>query len=192
MQNLNSLLKDNILASFYNISNLLLNRSILYINDYKYEFTEIEFYLKNDIHNDINVHQNDRQKTSNEWYVHIKGRGGIDITFGDKNTYAGILIRGLRDINFNNYISGPLNVLNTILKILNLKSRKELQNMLFKIDKGIMKIEENKYMNKEIFQAPRIGLVKESKYKLFSYRFIVDLNSKHKFKEKSKLTSILK
>ena len=189
MEYLNDLVStDNYMGSFKKIADLLLNQYNLIIGNIEFEITEIEFYYNdNDKHYDKNIHRFNEQKKSNSWYIHKKGRGGIDITFGNSKHYGGILIRGIKEINSDKYINGPLNVLKEIQKILN-KSRSELRNELKDkdIETSLVKLKQkSNYSKKFIYQGPRVGLVEADSLVAFPYRFIVDINSKHKFVEKS-------
>ncbi len=187
MKNLNNLVStDNYMDSFKKIADLLLNQYNLLIGNVEFEITEIEFYYNdNDKHNDQNIHGEDEQKISNSWYIHRRGRGGIDITFGDSKHYGGILIRGIKEVNSDKYIDGPLNVLKEIQKILN-KSRSKLRNELKDIENSVVKLKQkSSRSDKFIYQGPRVGLVEADSLVAFPYRFIVDINPKHKFVEKS-------
>lgn len=186
MQNLNKLVScENYLESFHKIANILLNDTKLLIGNTEFEITEIEFYYNDkNKHNDIACHGDELQKASNTWYVHKKGRGGIDITFGNENAYGGILVRGIKEIISGLYTDGPLKILKKIEKILS-KSRSELRNELRDIETSLVRLEKKDSTNKLIYQAPRIGLVQpENKFLIYPYRFIVDINSEHKFAEK--------
>jgi hypothetical protein len=73
-----------------------------------YELCELEFYYNSSDHDDPYIHGDEMQKTNSQWYFH---GSGIDITLGcsENNSYGGILIRGIKDIeNFSKFISGPL------------------------------------------------------------------------------------
>lgn len=186
MQILNQLVaKENYLDSFKKIANLLLNEYKLIINNSEFEITEIEFYYQDKVnHNDTSLHANEEQKNSNTWYVHTVGRGGLDITFGDGINYGGILIRGLKCIESNEYIDGPMKVIDKILEVLSI-SYKELQIKLNRIESSVVKIEKKQKTNKLLYQGARIGLVQlDNEFLVHPYRFIVDVVAKHKFKNK--------
>ncbi|QOP45888.1 hypothetical protein [Sulfurimonas paralvinellae] len=188
MSNLNKMIKikDNE-YDFSSIAELLLNNSILKIAEESFYITEIEFYFYSNNHSNCSIHKSEYQLFSNTWYVHTKGRGGLDITFGnkDKKEFGGILIRGIKSVTTNQYIDGPTNVLKHILKILDLE-RKELQPLLLGINTSIIKIIKNDNKDNFLFQGPRIGLVQEhNEYLVSPYRYIIDATTNHKFKEKS-------
>lgn len=52
---------------------------------------------------------------------------GMDITFGNKNIYGGILIRSIMDLNDGKYIEGPCNSVSKLLEIRGVKEFKELK-----------------------------------------------------------------
>ena len=52
---------------------------------------------------------------------------GMDITFGNKNIFGGILIRSIMDLNDGSYIEGPCNSVSKLLQIRGVKEFKELQ-----------------------------------------------------------------
>ena len=96
IKNLNEMVDpQNYQESFNEIANYLLNCIKIHVGAKKYELTEIEFYYYSDDHKDCALHGDELQKTSNGWYVHNKGRGGIDITFGNSDSFGGILITDL-------------------------------------------------------------------------------------------------
>ena len=68
----------------------------------RYRFCELEFYFYSTRHTDPFVHQTPAQKGTASWCFHQRGgsyRGGtfkgLDISFGDKTLFGGILIRSL-------------------------------------------------------------------------------------------------
>jgi len=188
MQNLNKMIKikgDN--YDFSSIAELLLNNSILKVKNESFYITEIEFYYSAKNHNDCAIHGNENQLESNTWYVHTKGRGGIDITFGNKNKkeFGGILIRGIQSISKSTYIDGPTNTLKYILKILN-TDRNNLRAQLSNIDMSVLQIVQSETKDNFLFQGPRIGLVQaHNEYLVSPYRYITDVSVNHKFVEKS-------
>jgi len=92
---------------FKKIAESLIIDSVLVVGESKYQFTALEFYYLNvkDDHADVYSHKHRYQTKSGQWYFH---GSGLDITFGDNDTYGGILIRGLKDLEKNTFINGPL------------------------------------------------------------------------------------
>lgn len=185
-------LSEDIEKSFDTIAYSLTNFLVLRVNDKLYRITEIEiYYFNNKSHPDPYVHKDDRQTTQAKWYFHSSG---VDITFGEwdeekrKRIYAGILIRGVKDIEESRYIDGPLNVVSEIFDQFghinnNRKTLELIENQFFEEEE-------------EPIKAHRVGLsIKKGRvfqdYKARLYRYIVDLNVKHKFKEKTKVAQVL-
>ena len=169
---------------FDRIAQKLFNETELIVNTKEYLLTEIEFYVYNEAHHpDPFVHRNEKQQTNNKWYFH---GSGIDITIGDKNTYGGILLRGLKevsDVDGTIYHNGPLNILREIFSQINLRA--SVQNF------GLAERKENG--NSEIYKSTRIGLNPKGKekgtfYVNKNYRYLVDITKvAHKYKEKEKV-----
>jgi hypothetical protein len=106
IKNINSLLDETkIDESFDKIAAYLFNDCEIHINGTVYYFDVLEFYYYGDKHPDKNTHGYKykdskgyhKQKTSNRLCFHDRGRGGVDLTFGDSNSYGGILIKGIRN-----------------------------------------------------------------------------------------------
>ena len=92
----------------------LMNHLCLVIGDHAYRITECEiYYHEGDKHPDPFVHRRSQQLYAGNWYFNDMG---IDLTFGnyDKKIYASILIRGIRNLKTNRYITGPSNVVREI------------------------------------------------------------------------------
>lgn len=181
-------------ALFYSIAKKLMNNYILQVNEKKFILTEIEFYYQDAAcHNDTNTHGSIHQKKFG-LHFHDKGYGGMDITFGDKQSYGGILVRGIKEFDQNNkYTDGPWN---TVVKLLceMYKIQKTDQD---RINEWYRKLQsknlclknvnlvETDTRNNVVFIGPRYGLVKDDdKYVIKNYRFITDFTPEHKFQEK--------
>lgn len=175
--------KNDYQGSFNKIANYILNCIELHIGTKKYEFTEIEFYYYSDDHQDCALHRDQLQKTSNMFYVHNKGRGGIDITFGNSDNFGGILIRGIKEVMPDEkYVDGPLNIMKYFTEQLKCTSKKDLQ-LKFN-NKEIILIEVT-CKKDTVYQSPRIGLAQpKNPYLVFPYRYIKDLSKQHEFKER--------
>ena len=174
----------------------ILSECVLYINKDKYYIEEIEFYYYDDLHKDSYVHQMQDQKTSCEWYHHKYKTGvyksgtykGLDLTFGNNSAFGGILIRALVNANTNEYIIGPCNVVNHILKSLNYSDVNELVSNMK--DKNAFSnvnpfyIKKEKSIDTEIFKGPRVGLSgKYPQYMFLNYRFLKSPSNTLKYKD---------
>jgi len=187
---------------FYETANKLINNSVLQIGDIEIELKELEFYFYDkDKHPDEYTHRDERQTRMGELYVHKinnkystnRKRGGIDITFGNKKYYGGILIRGIKIDG--KFVAGPANVRQAIAKKLNLIediesnfNHEKLQELLDEFYQNQkIKIESVQEIVKEkqncLYIYSREGLNNEfSKFTYALYRFI----DKQYFLEKNK------
>ncbi len=169
---------------FDQIADLILNRSILYIKQVPHLIQEIEFYLKTQEHPDPFVHGHPDQKQFGYWYFHKVGtvgnpsaahgacvgnsyKGGtykgLDLAFGDENTYAGMLIRSIFRPDKSRFYEGPSVCVDRILK---LNKRTGIDRLMKDFDGFIgekdgsplyLKIgNENRGM--QIHQSSRVGL----------------------------------
>ena len=107
---------------FEAIAQKLLNQTHLAIAREAHRIIEIEFYYHNLEHRDPFVHCHPLQLRKHCWYFHRQGnsyRGGtfkgIDLTFGDEETYGGILLRSLEKPD-GSIINGSCNCVNYILQ----------------------------------------------------------------------------
>jgi hypothetical protein len=99
--------KENPFNDFKRIALHLMNNNVLIVGHGRYRFTELEFYYfnENGKHADVYSHRHRYQKTNGQWYFH---GSGLDITFGSENVYGGILIRGIKNLQDNKFINGPI------------------------------------------------------------------------------------
>ena len=167
---------------FYKTSKNIINNYILQIDNLRIELKELEFYFFDcEKHPDIYVHQNELQKeTSNFLYVHDSwgNYGGLDLTFGNKKYYGGILIRGIK-LN-TAYIAGPATLRNYIMEHLGKKfnTYSDMQKYFNEIRNKICLIKKNGSSSAtEIMHSTRYGLGKKENpiYKNALYRFL-DVN----------------
>lgn len=187
---------------FDNISNQLINESILVINNTHYRICEIEYYLKCNVHDDPYVHGDPHQKTIGKWYFHRHGTGtykggtfkGMDLTFGysdGTDFYGGILIRSIQHLRTKKIIEGPCNVVTLILKQCNVNSIGDLTKKYtdpipipaFDNTNVLYIAKKTKKLNKlNIFTAPRVGLgfynsdTEKLRYIMKNYRYLVHPN----------------
>jgi hypothetical protein len=168
---------------FDQITNILMNELCLVVNNTPYRIIECEIYFwDKHRHQDIYTHRSEEQKKIGQWYFNGYG---LDITFGnpDKNSCGGILLRGVKKLGKESeYFSGPAIVLKELVK--NLGVVIQPGNGLF--------LQElfNKDEKKRIpVKSKRIGLKRKNEdlqnFIDKPYRYIVELDVKHKFKNKS-------
>jgi 3-methyladenine DNA glycosylase Mpg len=107
---------------FAAIAQRLLCGTKLKVGEVPHRFTEIEFYYHGGKHLDIFTHRDPIQKGTGQWYFHRTNgvyRGGsfkgFDLTFGSKEVYGGILIRGIEEEN-GEQIDGPSLSVDHLLK----------------------------------------------------------------------------
>jgi len=97
-----NLTDSSVLDWFTHIADELLNRTHWVVNTRPHRFNEIEFYYVGPGHRDPFAHADPVQQFAGRWYFHKTAgvyRGGsykgVDLTFGNDEARAGILIRGL-------------------------------------------------------------------------------------------------
>jgi len=114
--------RDNYDSFFAEIAKELMCNYVIQKGDIEYQIIEIEFYLYTPNHKDIITYP--RETDAGMWFFH---QSGVDITFkseniefadkkkknalmqgnGDKAVFGGILIRGIKRINDNEFFGGP-------------------------------------------------------------------------------------
>jgi 3-methyladenine DNA glycosylase Mpg len=173
---------------FDELAYLFLNKSILIINEKKYRICEIEFYLKNDDHNDKYTHCNDDQAKYGKFYFHKYGNGsykggtykGMDITFGNENSHCGVLIRSIYNTDTKEFIEGPCRTVNKILEEYSIESINELTNnkLLSVLENEHDFCLKNAKMKEEIiYKGKRVGLSdKYPNFRNLNYRYLVKKN----------------
>jgi len=145
------------------ISKGLFYNSHLYTSNKKYVITQIELFFSQRTNKNLSTEKCNKhsyQSTSGKFYIHktLKNNRlkspkhiGLDISCGKEfERYGGILIRGIRNLETEEEILGPSNVLNELIgntKKLNKKFSKDFELTLFRIDgldiykNGILRIE---------------------------------------------------
>lgn len=167
-------LKGELSTHFRVIAEELMLNHVLKVNDVLFEFTEIEFYYKNDSHHiDENTHAKPGQLTCGEFFFN---GFGLDITFGNvtRNIYGGILIRGIRKAGTDEFCSGPMMVLETLMRSL---------GSVFTVNKQFCLIR-HECQRELVLATPRIRLSKESETNELPYRFVKCIVKEHKFPRK--------
>lgn len=197
----------NTATKFADISDILMNKSVLIVKGNSFRLCEIEFYYKNTLHNDEYVHSIRDQQTFEGFYFHRYKNGsyksgtykGLDMTFGNDatNTYFGILIRSMLDLSTNTFIEGPCRCVNRILELFGEPDVKNMMlNNKFVGQLGLytesqdLYLQENDELDKqEIYVGPRVGLSdKYPEYLHRDYRHAICINKIKKQKKFKKLT----
>ena len=196
---------DDLYTEFYRMAKILFEQfAVTDKNGKRYILIDIEFYLLSMWHQDFFTYGSVEQKNFGEW---LKHSSGMDLTFGgiNDNAYAGILIRGIREVDDDkNFINGSLNVRDTLSKTNHTVTSEDLNNSV-----GLIK--HTKTENNLILISGRVGLTINSLYEhhkrlvttdsgfgniissnheLFinrKYRFITDICPKNKFREKERV-----
>lgn len=173
---------------FTALTHHLMNYLCLAVADQHYRIIETEiYYCDKANHDDPYVHCAEEQLAPGNWYFN---GAGLDITFGKgENIYGGILIRGIKklgNVEGQRYFSGPSNVLKEIFS--NIGNIESCQTRICLQD-----LDQDNNTEEEIIplQSVRIGLTKKEtdtkNYAEAKYRYIVELNKEHKFKDKEKV-----
>jgi 3-methyladenine DNA glycosylase Mpg len=181
-----------------NMSRLLLQNYIICVNNSKFQICEIEFYINSESHPDTYTHGDVLQKNYGKIYFHrMNGKSykggtfkGMDLTFGNKDMYFGILIRSMYDIDNKKMICGPCNCVDAILELNNcnnigefMKSRQEPFDA--QTDIGFRFVKSDIVFKDEIYAGTRIGLSdKYPEWKNKLYRFVSRINLIKKEKKK--------
>lgn len=177
------------------IPELMLNKSILQVNNKNFRIIEIEFYVNSKEHNDEYTHGSDEQHTYGFWYFHKYKNGtyksgtykGLDLTLGNKDTSYGILIRSIQDLSTNEITEGCCKCVNLMLSSYNVDTISEFTNNkeMSCIDNTrnfiIKDFDLEKY---KIYDGKRVGLSdKYPDYRDKPYRFAIMI---HKLKKHAK------
>jgi hypothetical protein len=181
---------------FFECAEKLLNNSILQVKNKRYRICEIEMYYCNDKHPDKYTHCDELQLEFNKFYPHrFKTKTYktgtykcMDITFGDKetNTYFGILIRSLKNIDTDEFFTGPCICVNQLLKQYDMSEFSDFMKK-YDIDKEFKIIDYN-LEHHDIYIGPRVGLGdKYPEYKDKKYRYATHIKQIKKQKIFEKL-----
>lgn len=170
------------------IAKALLLKYVLVVNDKKeFRICEIEFYINNTTHGDQYTHGDVNQKTFGKWYFHRYHGNcyksgtykGLDLTLGNKDTFFGVLIRSIYDIETGEFIEGPCRSVNKILELNGVSDVKEY--MMGRTDPLSARSTKNFHLKRksilddeQIYMGPRIGLSdKYPEWKNVNYRFLI-------------------
>ena len=174
---------------FNSLTYCLMNYLCLSVGKNAYRITECEIYYYDiEDHSDPYVHQGIPQLSAGRLY--LNKAGGLDITFGNENlpVFAGILIRGIRNLKTNQYTNKITGIVTEVFDSLGNIITGENGIHLRELMPGQLKIEEP-------VRTKRVGLTKKEndEYNFIErpYRYIVELNPSHKFKDKEKVVKQL-
>ncbi len=168
-------------------SSYLLKQFKIKIGDMVCSIEEVEIYYNSANHKDDYTHKNKDQLTNGMWYFHSYSNGtykngtykGMDITFGNgKDIYGGVLIRSIANTTDNEFIMGPCNTVNYILKKTGCAEIddlvKKMKNLEVLNEKNIFHLTIQPIQeNTQIFTGPRVGLsLKYPEYLIKEYRYL--------------------
>ena len=183
---------------FNALANYILNNIIINANGTKYRICEIEFYYYDTTHPDEYVHQSSDQKQYGKYYFHKFHNGtfkagtfkGLDIILGNHDTYFGILVRSIKNIESDEFTEGSCNVANKILNCFSVSNVKELFQKHYPLSSQIdisddkLKLEPIIQKNEIVYTGPRVGLSdKYPEYKTKNYRYCTFINKIKKQKK---------
>jgi len=184
---------------FGDISNQIMNCMVFRIKDKTFRICEIEMYLNNQTHNDPYVHSNQDQKNFGKFYFHKYSNGtyksgtwkGMDIVLGNQDTYFGILIISIMDLDTNTFIEGPCKCVNKLLEqfdcfdVNELFNKRANPNVQIDLTDNWIRFEKNDLLEKkDIFVGKRIGLSdKYPEYQNKLYRYVIFENKIKKEKK---------
>lgn len=170
------------------LAQALLTKYVIVVGTKEFRICEIEFYVRNENHNDEYTHGDAHQKTYGKWYFHRYPNGsyksgtykGVDLTLGNANTYFGILIRSMYDEETDEMIEGPCKIVNKILELNSVESGDVKGYMEGRLSPLNARSTKNFYIKRRnlesetIYKGPRIGLSdKYPEWKNVNYRFVI-------------------
>lgn len=123
-------------AWFARIAGVLLNASRLVVAGEPHRLTEVELYYHGPDHEDPFAHRDLVQQTAGAWYFHRTGgsyRGGsfkgLDLAFGRRGVFSGVLLRGLEDAA-GRFVDGPSLLVDHVLMKTGVASVRELDETI--------------------------------------------------------------
>ncbi len=154
---------------FTAIADQLLNRTELCVGGRALRPIEVEFYYYGEGHRDPFAHRRPIQQRAGLWYFHTSGssyRGGsfkgVDLTFGRRGAFGGILIRGLQN-SAGSIIDGPSLCVDDILRCASTVSvadldRKIAGHKVWDASSPLRLVEARSLEQRHIYRTARIGL----------------------------------
>jgi hypothetical protein len=183
--------------NFKELADHLLNSVVLIVQPSckgpkaEFRLTEIEFYLFSETHPDPYTHRSLEQQTENRFYFHKFGNGtfkagtwkGLDLCFG-RDSFLGVLIRSLTEIQTDTIIEGPCLSVNRILNHFDCQNVSDFVSQVLDGNLDFDIYDESKpihlrkvtHLPREVlFSGPRIGLSnKFPDFKDLPYRFCIN------------------
>lgn len=162
------------LPAFRSIADLVLNRVTLHIAGHPHRFTEVEFYFNGPRHGDTFTHGDEMQRELGRWYFHRTAgeyRGGtykgLDIAFGRSDAPAGILIRGVEQLDgARALLDGPCMCVDHILSM---TSQPSIASLVSTFDRStdapatgasplFIAVDDAPRAAQRVYECPRVGL----------------------------------
>ncbi len=180
---------DSETPDFGKIADIILNKTILCTKKNRYRICEIEFYLKDEVHQDLYTHLSKDQLSFGNLYFHKFKNGGykegtykcFDLTMGNEGNqrYFGVLVRSICNIKQNNFIEGPCRSLTRLFQDYEVSSVKQFMSgendlRMFNQDGRIWICDDKSLALEDIWRGERIGLSdKYPEFKKRLYRYLV-------------------
>ncbi len=150
-------------ALFRSVAELLLGRTTLHIAGHPHRFTELELYFTGHAHADPFTHGDPLQQTLGRWYFHRSGGRyrsgtykGLDLTFGSREAFGGILVRGLERLGASPaLIDGPCVVADHILE---LTASPSIEALVSRFDGAIDRADRRSPLHVELDAGPGRGV----------------------------------
>jgi 3-methyladenine DNA glycosylase Mpg len=185
-------------TDFDELAEHILNNIVISSNNTQFRICELEIYYRNDAHKDEYVHKTPDQKSHGKFYFHKYPNQtfksgtykGIDIALGNGDTYFGILIRSVKNLETGQFTEGSCNCVNQLLKSFNVDTVQELFDKFYKnikqipIDDNTFKLIKTNLEKEQVYKGPRIGLSdKYLEFRDLHYRYathIANIKKKRK------------
>jgi len=146
----------------------LLNETRFEVFGRECQLAEVEVYYYSDRHTDIFANCHQVQSTFGSWYLHRMGSGlkngtykGLDFTFGNGETFGGVLIRSLRTPD-GAVVSGPSLCVDYIMAAGEVESVHDLDRQIGQReiwdDENPVRLVPREKSDEAVYCSPRVGL----------------------------------
>jgi len=165
-----------------NVASYFLNEVSLSAFGVHCQLAEIEVYAYSPKHPDPFVHRHEIQAEFGRWYFHRVGSGykngsfkGLDLTFGHKDMFGGVLIRSLATAD--RFICGPSKCVDFLLEASRIESVKTLDSEVYQ--RHIWDAESPLHFMatenppKTVYHSSRVGLSLKPPASMLPERFIL-------------------